>query len=85
MTNETNPIEYPAVMVAKGRYAGQVGQVICTYGKQSVVIRGMGTVYRRSLTLTSRRALLAAEAGVTYAWLREDLTEAEADAWLGIS
>ena len=34
--------------------------------------------------LAAKRQAALDEAGVTWEWLREDLTEAEADAWLGI-
>lgn len=68
---------------AKGSQAGKTGEVICTFGKQSVAITGLGTVYRRSLTVQSQRDLLAWENGVTWAWLREELSESEALAWLG--
>lgn len=80
------------VRIVKGQYAGQVAEIRLAFdrsvevyvmqGRHQVLAQVLGSSLDPKATRKAIRNQAATDAGVTWAWLTETLTEAEADAWL---
>ena len=76
----------PVVTIERGRFAGRSGTIHSMTSKSTYVrVSGGYTepILVSSLSVASQREVLALKAGVTWAWLRETLTPAEADFYIG--
>lgn len=80
------------VKIARGRYAGQHGTIRLVFAHsvevyvnqdgRSVLATVLGSSLDAANVRKAVRATACEKAGVTWAWLTETLTTAEADAWL---